>query len=964
MKKRYALLLANPEYREGKFAHLPLPGEGSDVLAAWLRNPDGGGFQSVEVVTGSTMSQTVLAIERFFGNKNPEDLLLVWFGGHAIVDSQGDAYLCLRDSDRLRLKSTAIMAGVLAMHMDASAALDKLLVLDCRFHAFTGHRQEDDPKPALRLERAFTGRGNGKHILAADSVLHLHSHLDAEGALKPVGPFTRAFTAIWREQSEELQGLTLSDLYPALCRRLGNSSHPEWFKVGQATDLVLAPAARTELVAALGPQDHPERMARDLDSLDWDRLSGEIPLDILGLGLGGDKGRGKTGSGEGPKTPSTSGPLPPPLPPENPRPHADSLLEEEPGSEGEAAALKQSQGESLEEPPTSESPAAIPESNQVAPVEEDTTETQAAASILPPAAIEPQASVAASNPATAAQAREPDAKPTAGPIAPGAAYPSAPPPISHFHRLNPNDVLHSATISMPSQEALEVMGETANSLAFTPLVPMAEPELPPLNIPDSPANGDVSDLINATMMMVAPSWNRIDPETGELPSAAPTTGPEDSVRAKLQRQMEEEARREQEEKQRQENEWKTQAEALKKWKTASLHSETKPAPSEKPGRPADAAKVFSHPPGGWMSPDVQQTQRIDADVAEALRDAAEAPTRADTPAHPPARPFKTPVADDKYAATLMYVQEDADNPGDATAPAESPMASSGVQATSAPPQARSTSEHSAHAVEAWSRQAAPPFSSSVSRERPPADLNLGTGLPSGLSAPRFPWPKIALLIFSMLLPLALAAFLLSRSGLFDRLRAGSRGANAPAEVLEASAEVTANAPRSASPRDPIPAQSPESPQPIAVRPAPAPPPSEGLASAPAPLPQPVHVPAKAMAPPSAKPVKRIPRPQDEQDNRDLKGSLQKAAGRESEHLSRLFERYRLGYPNLGGIVNVRLEISSDGRIRSAKCVSSTTSNPAFDEDVARSTLGWKLTEYRGNITKFVTVPLRFPLNTP
>ncbi len=923
MKKRYALLLANPEYREAKFAHLPLPGEGSDVLAAWLRNPDGGAFQSVEVVAGYSMPQTLLAIERFFSNKNPEDLLVVWFGGHAIVDSQGEAYLCLRDSDRLRLKSTAVMAGVLAMHMDASAALDKLLVLDCRFHVFTGHRQEEDPKPVLRLERAFTGRGNGKHILASDSTLHLHSHLDAEGALKPVGPYTRAFTAIWREQSEELQGLTLSDLYPALCRRLGSSSHPDWFKIGQATDMVLAPAARTELVSALSPQDHPERMARDLDSLDWDRLSGEIPLDILGLGLGGDKGRSRPGAGEGFMPPLSSGPTLPPLPPEIIRPNAESLLEEEPTPEAESPVFI--------EPPTSETPVAT--------------------------------------------YSEPPTPPVIKPLDPGPAFPAAPPPISHFQRLNPNDVLNSATMSMPSQEALEVMGESPSSLAFVPMVPLSEVDLEFPPILNAPENGDVSDLLNATMMIASPSWNRIEPETGELPSAtvpaaAPAPSPEAGVRAKLQRQMEEEARREQEEKLRQESEWKTQAEALKKWKAAGPTAEAKPAPIEKPSKPANVAKVFTHPPGGWMSPDVQQTQRIDADVAEALRDASEVPTRADAFASPAARPPKIFLTDEKYAATHMYVQEDAENPGDATAPSHASSINPGNPSSQTMGNGLGTSVHTSQTVEAWNKLAGSnPRSTSIGLERPPADLNLKTGLPEGLLAPRFPWSKVILIIISTLLPLALSAFLMVRSGLFERLSGGSRGANPTGEVLEATPEEAALSP------SPMPVAKPSTAVEPATIPTPASEPSSQASQTPPPtlapenlpathLPQPVNVPAKAMAPPSAKPVKHIPRPQDEKANRDLKGSLQKAAGRESEHLSRLFERYRLGYPSLSGIVNVRLEINPDGRIRSAKCVSSTTSTPAFDEDVARSTLGWKLTEYRGSITKFVTVPLRFPLNMP
>src|SRR6185503_1905297 len=122
MPKKHALILANTEYRDAKLAPLSAPGQGYGDLADAMKDPARGAFSQVEILLNGNLSQILHSLDRFFSRRPAEDFLLVYFCGHGLVDAQGEIFLALRDSDRYRLKSTALMAAVLGMNMDLCAS--------------------------------------------------------------------------------------------------------------------------------------------------------------------------------------------------------------------------------------------------------------------------------------------------------------------------------------------------------------------------------------------------------------------------------------------------------------------------------------------------------------------------------------------------------------------------------------------------------------------------------------------------------------------------------------------------------------------------------------------------------------------------------------------------------------------------------------------------------------------------
>ena len=69
-------------------------------------------------------------IARLFKEKSPDDLLLLYFSGHGVLDDQGHLYLAVKDTERDLLSGTAIPANFITGEMDRSRS--KRQVLDPR----------------------------------------------------------------------------------------------------------------------------------------------------------------------------------------------------------------------------------------------------------------------------------------------------------------------------------------------------------------------------------------------------------------------------------------------------------------------------------------------------------------------------------------------------------------------------------------------------------------------------------------------------------------------------------------------------------------------------------------------------------------------------------------------------------------------------------------------------------------
>src|SRR5688572_30519497 len=108
---KYALIIGNDKYTDQKLAKLKTPAADSQALARVLKDQNIGFFDEVLPLINKTEFHISRAISTFLANKKPEDLVLVYFSGHGVLDDRGRLFLALRDTQTNLLKSTAISSS-------------------------------------------------------------------------------------------------------------------------------------------------------------------------------------------------------------------------------------------------------------------------------------------------------------------------------------------------------------------------------------------------------------------------------------------------------------------------------------------------------------------------------------------------------------------------------------------------------------------------------------------------------------------------------------------------------------------------------------------------------------------------------------------------------------------------------------------------------------------------------------
>jgi TonB family protein len=93
----------------------------------------------------------------------------------------------------------------------------------------------------------------------------------------------------------------------------------------------------------------------------------------------------------------------------------------------------------------------------------------------------------------------------------------------------------------------------------------------------------------------------------------------------------------------------------------------------------------------------------------------------------------------------------------------------------------------------------------------------------------------------------------------------------------------------------------------------------------------------------------------------LRASVQAASNIDKDNLLEMYNRYALGFPGLSGEVRIGLTVDPGGRILEGSVVSSTTGVEAFDQELLRKVLDWRLRAFPESRPKFIVVPFLFPL---
>jgi uncharacterized caspase-like protein len=131
MSGKYALVIGNTEYIDPGLSQLTAPGKDAEDFARVLKDPDICTFDVVNVLLNQPSHVVGEAIDAFFYQKKPNDLLIFYFSGHGVRDEFGTLYLAVKNTNRTRLRATAIRSDYIREAMDQSRSKRQVLILDC-----------------------------------------------------------------------------------------------------------------------------------------------------------------------------------------------------------------------------------------------------------------------------------------------------------------------------------------------------------------------------------------------------------------------------------------------------------------------------------------------------------------------------------------------------------------------------------------------------------------------------------------------------------------------------------------------------------------------------------------------------------------------------------------------------------------------------------------------------------------
>ena len=172
---RFALVVANDEYADQGLRRLMAPAHDAAALAEVLADPGVGGFD-VRVLRNESAQGIRLAVEDFFADRSPEDLLLLHFSCHGLKNAAGELFLAVADTQPTRLASTAVAADFVNRQMADSRAQRIALFLDCCYGGAFPRGLVVRATGEAQVRDAFAGQdrvggGRGRVVVTASSAM-------------------------------------------------------------------------------------------------------------------------------------------------------------------------------------------------------------------------------------------------------------------------------------------------------------------------------------------------------------------------------------------------------------------------------------------------------------------------------------------------------------------------------------------------------------------------------------------------------------------------------------------------------------------------------------------------------------------------------------------------------------------------------------------------------------------------
>lgn len=255
MSRKFALLIGIEHYDNPHLPQLQVPAHDVRALAEVLNAPEIGGFDSVDIRIDEPVESVRRAIDDLFAEKQPDDLLLLYFSGHGILNIQGDLFLTASDTRKDRLRSTAIQSSFIHDAMNESRSGRQVLILDCCYSgAFARGAKATLAATVIHEETFETIGGYGRFVLTATNATQY-----AWEGNQPIGELTNSvFTTFLieglRDGLADLDNdgnISVAEWYQyafdQVISQNGNQSPHKWVYGQEGDEIIIAKSRSTDL---------------------------------------------------------------------------------------------------------------------------------------------------------------------------------------------------------------------------------------------------------------------------------------------------------------------------------------------------------------------------------------------------------------------------------------------------------------------------------------------------------------------------------------------------------------------------------------------------------------------------------------------------------------------------------------------------------------------------------------------
>jgi hypothetical protein len=243
---RYAYLIGSNEFQhDSGLTNLVGPQNDVEELSKLLADSERGMFEVRKYVNANSWE---IAKELFstFSSKSSDDVLLVYFSGHGLLDEDGDLYLSAANTDKANVAATGLRASDVLRRMQLSGARQRALVLDCCYSGAIGLRlNKGDVGTASQVQLKNISDGSGTNILTSST----DTQVSKDG---PISIFSKYFIEGIQsgDADKDLDGLiTLHDLflYTSENVRAAGVQKPTYLDTGSTAGILISASGKTSL---------------------------------------------------------------------------------------------------------------------------------------------------------------------------------------------------------------------------------------------------------------------------------------------------------------------------------------------------------------------------------------------------------------------------------------------------------------------------------------------------------------------------------------------------------------------------------------------------------------------------------------------------------------------------------------------------------------------------------------------